>query len=126
MPETDPQFYTQALRRVSMLILALAMVGSAVLVSLKGFRFGLAFLIGAIFSYVSFWGWQQVVMHLSPDAPPRKRSIRFVIRILILFGVSCAIIKLLGLDVAVAVVGLLVSAAAVILEIVYELIYART
>jgi hypothetical protein len=43
----------------------------------------------------------------------------------LLGALACAIIKFLGLNVAAAVTGLLVSAAAVILEIVFELIYAR-
>ncbi len=124
MPATDPAFYAQALRRIGWMILAIATVGASVLISLKGFRMGLAFLIGALFSYASYWGWQQVVIALSPG-PRKQRSWRFMFRIIALGALACAIIKLLGLNVAAAVTGLLVSAAAVILEIVYELIYAR-
>jgi hypothetical protein len=50
----------------------------------------------------------------------------FVLRILATVGLAYVIIRFLGLNVAVAVAGLLVSAAAVLLEIIYELIYART
>jgi len=64
------------------------------------------------------------VLALSPGAQ-QKGSWRFVFRILLLAAAAIAIIKLLGLNVAAAVTGLLVSAAAVILEIIYELIYAR-
>jgi hypothetical protein len=124
MPATDPAFYDRALRRVGRLILAIATVGAAVLTSLKGFRLGFAFLIGALFSYVSFWGWQHVVMALSPGASQQKPW-KFTLRIVALAALACGIIKLLGLNVAAAVTGLLVSAAAVILEIVFELIYAR-
>jgi len=124
MLPTDPAFYTQALRRVAWLILAIGTVGTGALVSLKGFRMGLAFLIGALFSYASFRGWQHVVLALSPSAP-KQRSWRFMFRLVLFAGVACVIIKFLGLNVAAAVTGLLVSAAAVILEIVYELIYAR-
>jgi hypothetical protein len=124
MPETDPAFYDRALRRVGRLILAVATIGAGVLTSLKGFHMGLAFLIGALFSYASFWGWQHVVIALSPGATQQK-SWKFTLRIVALGALACAIIKLLGLNVAAAVTGLLVSAAAVILEIVYELIYAR-
>jgi hypothetical protein len=124
MPETDPAFYDRALRRIGRLILAVATVGAAVLISFKGFRMGLAFLIGAMFSYASFWGWQHVVIALSPG-PRKQRSWTFMFRIVALGALACGIIKLLGLNVAAAVTGLLVSAAAVILEILYELIYAR-
>ncbi|HLH00996.1 MAG TPA: hypothetical protein VKX49_32125 [Bryobacteraceae bacterium] len=124
MAATDPEFYTRALRRVGVIILALGTIGAGALTTLKGFRMGLAFLIGALFSYASFWGWQHLVLALSPGAR-HKRSWRFVVRIVLLGAAALAIIRLLGLNVAAAVTGLLVSAAAVILEIVFELIYAR-
>jgi len=124
MPPSEPTFYAQALRRIGWMILALGALGAAALTSIKGFSNGLAFLIGAAFSYASFRGWQHAVSVLAPAAKPRKPW-RFVFRIVLLGALACAIIKLLGLNVAAAVTGLLVSAAAVILEIVYELIYAR-
>jgi len=124
MAASDPEFYARALRRVGVMILALGTIGAGALVSLRGFRMGLAFLIGALLSYASFWGWQHLVLALSPGAQ-QKGSWRFVFRILLLAAAAIAIIKLLGLNVAAAVTGLLVSAAAVILEIIYELIYAR-
>jgi len=124
MRAVDPNFYVQALRRIGILILAIGTVGAGALTSLKGFRMGLAFLIGALFSYASFWGWQHVVLALSPGATQQKPW-KFVFRIIVLGGLACVIIKLLGLNVAAAVTGLLVSGAAVILEIVFELIYAR-
>ena len=124
MAATDSDFYTRALHRVGVLILALGTIGAGALTTLKGFRMGLAFLIGALFSYASFWGWQHLVLALSPGAK-RKNSWRFVFRIVLLGGAALAIIRLLGLNVVAAVTGLLVSAAAVILEIIFELIYAR-
>jgi hypothetical protein len=124
MPPTDAAFYAQALRRIGWMILAFGTIGAGVLTSLKGFRVGLAFLIGSVFSYASFWGWQHVVIALAPGAK-KQRSWRFMFRIVVLGALACVIIKFLGLNVAAAVTGLLVSGAAVILEIVYELIYAR-
>ena len=91
----------------------------------NGIRIGLAFLIGATVSYVSFWGWRQVVDALAPG-PKKRSSFPFVLRILLLVVVAYAIIKLLGLNVAAAASGLLVSAAAVLLELIFELVYART
>jgi len=124
MRAADPEFYSQALRRIGVMILALGTAGAGAVTSLRGFRMGLAFLIGALFSYASFWGWQHIVLALSPGAK-KQRPWRFVIRIVLFGGLACVIIKFLGLNVAAAVTGLLVSGAAVILEIVYELIYAR-
>jgi lipid-A-disaccharide synthase-like uncharacterized protein len=125
MPLGDQAFYDRFIRRVTWIILALALAGSAVLAIVKEIRIGLAFLIGATVSYGSFWGWRQLVDALTPE--PKKRSaVPFMGRILLLIALAYAIIRLLGLNVAAAASGLLVSAAAVLLELIFELIYART
>jgi hypothetical protein len=83
----------------------------------------MAFVVGSAISFTSFWGWQRVVDALGPT--PRKRGrLFFVLRLLALVALACVIIKYLRLNVAAAAVGLLVSGAAVILELIYEMIYA--
>ena len=125
MPLGDQAFYDRFIRRVTWIILALALTGSAVLAIVKEIRISLAFLIGATVSYASFWGWRQLVDALTPG--PKKRSaIPFMVRILLLIALAYAIIRFLGLNFAAAASGLLVSAAAVLLELIFELIYART
>jgi hypothetical protein len=125
MPPADQAFYDRFIRRVSWIILALGVTGSAAIAWVKGVRIGLAFLIGAMVSYASFWGWRQVVDAVTP-ASRKRSSFPFVLRILLLLVLAYAIIRFLGLNVAAAASGLLVSAAAVLLELVFELIYART
>ncbi|HTR35113.1 MAG TPA: hypothetical protein VMH80_04385 [Bryobacteraceae bacterium] len=125
MAQSDQAFFEQVTRRITWLILVLGVLGGVGVAFAKGIRNGLAFLLGASVSYFSFWGWQRLVDALTPGAKP-KTSRFFILRILLLAAAAYAIIKFLGLNVAVAVTGLLVSAAAVILELIYELIYART
>ena len=124
MPRSEAGFYDQAIRRIGLLIVALGFLGAVGMALIQGFRAGLAFLIGAVVSYASFRGWQRLVSALVPDT--KRRPPWFIVRILVLTGLAYVIIKFLGLNVAAALGGLLVSAAAVILELVYELIYART
>jgi hypothetical protein len=124
MPDIDPAFYDRALRRITWLILGVGLLGAVAMAIFRGPRNGFAFLIGSALSYLSYWGCQQVANALAPG--PKKRSPAiFIVRILVLTAVACAIIKLLGLNVSAAIAGLLVSGAAVILEIIFELIYAR-
>ena len=125
MPTNDRLSYERIIGRISRIILILAVLGASVLWASKGIRIGVAFLIGCAVSYLSFWGWQQVAAALGPT-PKKRSSFGFTIRVILLGALACVIIKFLGLDVATAVTGLLVSAAAVILELIYELIYART
>jgi lipid-A-disaccharide synthase-like uncharacterized protein len=121
----DQAFYDRFIRRVTWIMVVLAITGSVLLVITKGIRIGLAFLIGATVSYGSFWGWRQLVDALAPQ-PKKRSSFPFVFRILLLMAAAYAIIRFLGLNVAAAASGLLISAAAVLLELIFELIYART
>jgi len=115
--------YDQVVRRIGWIILVLGMGGAIGVTALKGFKSGLAFLIGAAISYTSFRGWRHLVDVLVPN-PKKRNSAFFVLRLVALVAIAYAIIKILGLNIAAAALGLLVSGAAVVLEIVYELIYA--
>jgi hypothetical protein len=124
MQQSDSAFYDQVVRRIGRIILALGLLGAIGTAVLKGIAIGFAFLIGALISFGSFWGWRYVVNAFGPNPKPRRTAF-FVFRLLGLVAVAWVIIKFLGLNVAAAALGLLVSGAAVVLEIIYELIYAR-
>ena len=126
MQESDAQVYTRFLRRVTGLILALGIAGAAVIAIWRGWRAGLSFLVGASVSYLSFWRWQRVADALTAQTPGKKQQRHwfFILRIVLLGALAWAIIKYLGLNFAAAASGLFISAAAVILELIYELIYA--
>jgi ATP synthase I subunit len=124
MAENEERFYESGIRRITWIILALGIAGAAALTPFKGFRFGLGFLVGAGFSYLSFWRWQRVLQAIGPSYKPQS-SWTLMLRILLLIAAAYAIIKFLELSIAAAALGLLVAAAAVIVEIIYELIYAR-
>lgn len=123
MPASEPGSYQRFIRRVQWIILAIGLAGALAITISRGIRSGLAFLVGAAISFSSFWGWQKVVDGLGPN--PRKRGrIFFVLRLLALVGLAWVIIRYLQLNVAAAAIGLLVSGAAVVVELIYELIYA--
>jgi hypothetical protein len=101
---------------------ALGLAGTLALCFTRGISDAASFLIGAAISFASFWGWRRVVDSLGPNPRKRSRSF-FVLRLIALVGLACVIIKYLRLNVAVGAVGLLVSGAAVILELIVELIW---
>jgi hypothetical protein len=123
MPESDPQFYERAIRRISWLTVGLGLLGSIATVFLRGFLSGLAFLIGAAVSYFSFFGWRRLTGALGPGGQTRFAWL-FVARNFILLGTAWVIIKFLGPNAVAGATGLFVATAAIILEIIYELIYA--
>jgi hypothetical protein len=120
----DSEFYDCVVRRISRIILGLGLIGAAGLAAFKGVATGFSFLIGAAISYASFWGWRQIVDAFGPS-PKKRKPAFFVFRLLALVAVAWVIIKFLGLNITAAALGLLVSGAAVVLEIIYELVYAR-
>jgi hypothetical protein len=123
MRESDPDFYERALRRVQWIMLALGLLGSVAAASFRGVKSGLAFLLGAAASYLSFWGWRQLAAAITPDSKKPSPAF-FILRTLAFVGLAWVIIKFLGLNVAAALAGMLVAAVALFLETIYELIYA--
>jgi|SRR5271166_78978 len=122
-PPNDNEFYDRMVRRIGRIILALGLIGAVSVAIAKGISSGISFLIGSGVSYVSFWGWRRVADALVPTSKKRKPAF-FVLRLIALLAAAWVIIKFLGLNVAAAALGLLVSGAAVVLELIYELIYA--
>jgi len=119
----DSEFYDRAVRRIGRIIMALGVIGAISMAALKGISSGFAFLIGSAISFTSFWGWRHLADALVPTSK-KRRSAFFVLRLVGMIALAWVIIKFLRLNLAAAALGLLVSGAAVVLEIVYELIYA--
>ena len=86
------------------------------------------YLAGAVASVLNFHWLHQLVSTLGQDERrPRKRLVLFLaLRYMLLALCGYVIVKCFGLNLAAALIGLFVAVAAVILEIIYELIYART
>ena len=121
--ETD--VYQRIVRRITRFILVIGLLGAVALGVAKGIVFGVGFLLGASLSYVSFWRWKKVVDALG--GPPKRRSIGlWLLRFAVLIGAGYAIVKYLEVKPVAVFLGLLVSAAAVVVSLIYELIYART
>jgi|SRR5579872_5851908 len=121
---TENDRYARFLRGVTRLIVALGLIIAAALSVWKGPKTGISFLVGAAVSYLSFWRWQRVVETLGGAAAYRPKNVFFIARIVLVGALAYVIIKYLGLNFAAAALGLFTSAAAVILEVIVELIYA--
>jgi len=119
----DSEFYDRAVRRIGWLIPSLGVAGAIGAAIWKGLGSGAAFLIGAAISYASFGAWRRFTDAIGPNPKTQKPAL-YVLRSLLLMAGAYVIIKFLGLNIAAAALGLLVSGAAAILELVFELIYA--
>jgi hypothetical protein len=119
-PASD--IYQRTIQRVVRLIAVFGLLGSAAATILKGPRFGASFLLGAAVSWVSFWRWKKVVDGISGTSGRRSAWI-WILRLAMLIGAAYVIVKYLEVTPAAVAIGLLVSTAAVIVAMIYELIH---
>ena len=125
----DQQHYFFALRRIYAHTVWVAVAGTVVAQWLGGAGWGLGFLLGATVSAINFRWLHRLVDAVGPK--PRKKPGRVLTVILssryLLFGlVGYVIVRYFKVDIMAALVGLFVAVAAVLIEILYELIYVRT
>jgi len=119
-----------AVGRISRLTLVLTASGAAIYFAMAGWRAGCGFLLGAIASYLNFRWLKRTVSALGETVggkPPRAWvAVVLGLRYLLLGLGAYAIVRVSEISLTAALVGLFVSTAAVIVEILIELIYAGT
>ena len=126
-------YYDRALARIVRIGAALGVIGAIVVLIRYGPRTAVGFLAGALLSLLNFHGLRRVAEALSPtpDNPSPRAGMRaspifWMFRYLLLAGIGYVIVKGLGISLMPILAGLFVVAAAIIVEILYEITYART
>lgn len=119
-----------ALRRITRILLALAAAGALVWLAAKGARGAVSFAAGAAVSGFGFW-WLQRLARGMEEAVKSGRAkgasaLFHSLRILLLGGVLYAILRVYEVFIPALVTGLLVTVAAITLEVLYEWIYGTT
>ncbi|HXG33800.1 MAG TPA: ATP synthase subunit I [Bryobacteraceae bacterium] len=125
--DTDEAAFDRAMRRLRAFMAALAVTGALAAAALRGWEWGIGFLAGALVSFLNFSWLHQLVASLGPGGRrPSRRLFAFLSLRYLLFGLAgYVIVRYFGLNLTAAILGLFVAAAAVIVEILYELVYAR-
>ncbi len=124
-PDPDETLFETALRRIARGTVALAAAGCLVCLVLRGWKWAVAFPLGAAASYLNFRWLKRVVDALGgalSARPSPKFAILIGLRYLLLGGGAYAIVNFTSLSLPAALIGLFVPVAAVIVEIVFELI----
>lgn len=124
----DEQFLAQALNRINAWMLALMAAGLAGAAWIGGWRGLGGFFLGAAVSYFYFRWIKHVADALAPGArPPKKRVLVLLVLRYAVFGAAAYyLVKYMGISLKAALAGLSVSVAAILLEIVYELLFVRS
>ena len=139
-----PDFYDRVLTRIVRIGMVLGAAGAIFTAVKFGPRIAIGFLAGAILSILNFHGLRRLVEGLealaTPDADgppetgaPQKRVsaglrgswVFWVLRYAIFFGAAYVIVKGLNITLMPVLAGLFVVAGAIMVEIFYELTYAR-
>src|SRR5262245_1738476 len=129
MTALDPVFMERAVERIWKAMFAIGVGGAIVAWAWRGWEWGAGFLLGAAASALNFRWIRQMVLALGGDQPsPTRQRVAVLagLRYFILGVGAYVILNYSSISLAAALVGLFVCVAAVILEIVFELIYART
>ena len=102
-------------------------VGGAVSATVRwGWRVGLGFLIGSALSYGNFRLWIRMVRGMGEAGSSPRGAVFLGLRYLLVGAAVYAIIGVSEVSLPGVMAGLLTTAAAVVLEIIYELIFLRS
>jgi len=127
----DPEqaLFESALRRIARETFALAAAGCLVCLFLRGWKWAVPYVLGAGASYLNFRWLKRVVDALGgalTARPSPKFAILIGLRYVLLAAGAYVIVKFTPLSLPAALIGLFVPVAAVILEMIFELVYAAS
>ena len=122
----DDRFFERALDRIAKAAFAIAAGGLIVVTVWRGWTWGAGFAIGAAASWLNFRLLKQIVDALGRARPVRKRLVAMAgLRYALLAGGAYVILHYSSVSMTATLLGLFVAVAAVIVEICFELLYAR-
>ena len=121
----DQLWMERAVARIWKLIWAIGAAGAVALVAWRGWWWGAGWVIGTAVSALNFRWLKQLVEAIGAEAAKPRKAVFLGIRYLLLGGGAYVILKFSAISLPAALSGLFVSVAAVIVEILLELAYAR-
>lgn len=116
-----------SLPRITRIALVLGAAGWLAAWAMAGPREALGFLVGAMLSLITIRSWFKLAGSLGADGkvPGGGAAVFLVLRYVLIAGAIYATIRVLKSSPTVLIVGLLVSFAAVLLELVFGLLASR-
>lgn len=122
----DLQFYDAAMRRILRIAYFVGAIGVATMFAARGWRDGIGFLAGSIISLVNFRWWKRLVDGIGSSGAKTGKAwaVFFGVRYLVLAAVVYVIVRYLEISLIGVVAGLFVAIAAVVVEVLYELIFS--
>jgi hypothetical protein len=123
----DDERFEQALGRISRIMQALAAGGALAYAVWRGWSWGAGFAVGAAAGWLNYRILKRMVNALASRRPDRAGVVVMAgARYLLLGGGAYVTLRYSRISLPAALAGLFIPAGAVILEILFELIYAGT
>ena len=124
--DLDEHYLARSFARIYRFMAVMTAAGVLALLIWRGWRWGLGFALGAGASWLNLRWLKKMIDSLaraaSGERPKNRAAVMLGLRFLLLAGAGYAILKYSEISLTAALVGLFVSAAAAILEILYQLI----
>ena len=115
----------RAVARIWKLIWAIGAAGAVALVAWRGWWWGAGWAIGTAVSALNFRWLKQLVLAIGEETAKPRKAVFLGMRYVLLGGGAYVILRFSAISLPAALSGLFVSVAAVIVEIILELAYAR-
>jgi len=125
IPSSDEHFLEQGIGRIWKWMWTVAAGGAIVFFVWRGWTWSAGWLIGSAVSALNFRWLKQLTEALGGEAAKPHKAVFLGMRYLLLGGGAYVILKYSAISLPAALAGLFVSVAAVIVEILFELVYAR-
>ena len=123
MTAPDELTYERAAERILRIMAAIATLGSVVAWAVWGWKSAAGFLLGSLISGLNFILLKGLVNRLG-EARPRRRFL-LAYRYLLLAGGAYVILRLSPISLPAVLAGIFVFTAAVFIEVIFEIAYAR-
>jgi ATP synthase I chain len=123
--DPDRQFLERAVGRIWKAMFAISLGGVIVAFAWRGFAWAAGFALGSAVSWLNFRWLKQLVYTLGSDRARPRSAVKLGLRYLLLGVGAYVMLKYSWVSQPAALAGLFVSVAAVIVEILFELVYER-
>jgi hypothetical protein len=123
MTAPDELDYDRAAERIGRVMVAIAGMGTVVALGLGGWKWAAGFLVGSLLSVLNYRWLRKLVEGLGGKPP--HGSVFLALRYLLLGGGGYVILRYSPIRATAVLTGLFVLIAAIFVELIFEIVYAR-